>query len=66
MSLPSRWNPMDRFPGIEVPGEGLEVKFNGTTRTADEGAAIRSDHPIPPECGIYYYEITVLSKGKDR
>lgn len=29
-----------------------------------EAAAARTIHPIPPACGIYYYEVDVLSKGQ--
>ena len=29
-----------------------------------EAAAARSDRPIPPSCGIYYFEVTILDKGQ--
>ena len=64
--LPSRWSGTDKFSGIEVLGDGTEIKFTGTTKSTDEGAAIRADQPMPRECGIYYFEITVLSRGRDR
>lgn len=64
--LPTRWSATDKFAGIEVASDGSEAKFNGSPKTMDEGAAVRADHPIPRECGIYYYEIDVLSKGKER
>lgn len=35
------------------------------TKTQDEAASVRSDHPMPRECGIYYFEITILSRHKD-
>ncbi len=25
--------------------------------------AIQANHPIPPNCTIYYYEVTVLDQG---
>ncbi|KAJ7602220.1 hypothetical protein B0H17DRAFT_1155039, partial [Mycena rosella] len=28
-----------------------------------DAAAARTTHPIPPACGIYYYEVHILSKG---
>lgn len=65
--LPSRWSGTDKFAGLEVLGDGTEIKFSGSAKaSSDEGAAVRADHPMPRECGIYYFEITVLSKGKDR
>jgi hypothetical protein len=29
-----------------------------------DAAAARTIHPIPPACGIYYYEVDILSKGQ--
>lgn len=63
--LPSRWNEDDKMSGLEVLADGSEVRFNGQTKSTDEAAAIRSDQPMPKECGLYYFEVTVLSRGKD-
>lgn len=29
-----------------------------------DAAAARTIHPIPPACGIYYYEVDILCKGQ--
>ncbi|GAB7366592.1 hypothetical protein MBLNU230_g8578t1 [Neophaeotheca triangularis] len=63
--LPTRWNSNDKQSGLDILGDGTEIRFNGTTRTSDEAAAVRTDNPMPRECGLYYFEITVLSKGRD-
>ncbi|KAK5000864.1 hypothetical protein LTR66_000353 [Elasticomyces elasticus] len=63
--LPSRWNENDKANGLEILADGSEVKFTGSTRTSDDAVAVRSDNPMPKECGLYYYEVTVLSKGKE-
>ena len=64
--LPSRWSEIDRFPGLEVLAGGWQVRFaSSKTGTHDEAAAVRADHPMPRRCGIYYYEVTVMSKGKE-
>lgn len=63
--LPSRWSEADKCIGLEIVGDGTEVKFQGITKTSDEAAAVRADHPMPKECGIYYFEVTVLSRGKE-
>lgn len=63
--LPSCWNTADKFNGLDVQAEGLEVRFAGMGKAHDEAAAIRADHPMPRQCGIYYYEVTVVSKGKE-
>ncbi|KAI9758716.1 MAG: hypothetical protein M4579_002891 [Chaenotheca gracillima] len=64
--LPSRWNDADKIEGIELSADGLEVRFSGQGKSHDhEAAAVRADFPMPPQCGIYYYEVTVVSKGKE-
>jgi hypothetical protein len=65
--LPSAWNKNDKWTtGIEVLRDELQVQYVGPTSKNDaETASIRSNQPIPPECGIYYYEVTILTNRKD-
>ncbi|KAF1939025.1 ran-binding protein [Clathrospora elynae] len=62
---PTKWNEGDRFQQLHLEDGGRLAKFSGTQKTHDEAAAVRADFPMPRQCGIYYYEITVISKGKD-
>jgi hypothetical protein len=62
---PTRWNEADRFNQLELEDGGRLARFSGTQKTHDEAAAVRADFPMPRQCGIYYYEVTVISKGKD-
>lgn len=62
---PTRWNEGDKFAQLEIEDSGRLAKFAGSQKTHDEAAAVRADFPMPRQCGIYYYEITVISKGKD-
>lgn len=63
---PTRWNDSDKYPQLDIEDGGRSAKFTGgTQKTHDEAASVRSDHPMPRQCGIYYYEVTVMSKGKD-
>lgn len=63
--LPSKWNLMDRNTSLDIYNNGLDVKFSGPPRGHDEAAVVRADHPMPKSGGIYYYEIQVLSKGRE-
>ena len=63
--LPSRWSEDDRQSGLEILADGTEVRFSGVTKTSDEAASVRSDYPMPKEVGMYYFEVTVLSRGKE-
>lgn len=29
-----------------------------------DAAAVRADYPIPPQAGIYYFEVEIVSKGQ--
>ncbi|KAA6416144.1 MAG: hypothetical protein FRX48_00863 [Lasallia pustulata] len=64
--LPSRWAEADKYGGLEIAGDGLEVRYTGLSKTHEhEAPATRADHPMPPQCGIYYYEVTIVAKGKE-
>lgn len=63
--LPTRWMKDDKSPpGLEITGDGFDVKCTGSKSLLEkdhEACAIRADHPMPGQCGVYYFEITVLS-----
>lgn len=62
--LPSRFNERDRCPVLELLNDGMDAKFAGPAKGTDQDAAsVRADHPIPSSCGIYYYEVTIMSRG---
>ena len=64
--LPSKWAEMDKNAGLEISADGQDVKFVGPSKTLDnEAASTRSDNPMPSQCGIYYYEVSIISKGKE-
>lgn len=65
LPLPSRLSSTDKYQGLDLHSDGLEVKYNGGNGKDLEAASIRSDHPMPPQCGIFYYEITISQKHKD-
>ena len=66
--LPTRWNVHDKHAGIEVLSDGQELKFVGGKAIADrdhEASAIRADHPMPQQCGIYYFEISISHRRRE-
>lgn len=65
--LPTRWGSAkeDRAAGLEVLGDGLEVKYTGSRSASErdhEACAIRADRHMPLQCGLYYFEVTILSR----
>ncbi|KAK9360531.1 concanavalin A-like lectin/glucanase domain-containing protein [Lipomyces starkeyi] len=65
--LPSCWSSEGVSQSMEIFGDMLEVKFAGPPAKGNEqeAAAVRANHPIPPQCGLFYFEVEVLSRGKD-
>ena len=64
--LPSKWGEVDKHGGLEITADGMEVKYVGLTKLHEhEAVAARADQPMPPECGLYYFEVTIISKGKE-
>jgi hypothetical protein len=66
--LPTKWNKDDMWPGIELQQDELGIKFVGSKNHHDrehEAYAIRADHYMPPQCGIYYYEVQIISGKRD-
>ncbi|KAF2732669.1 Ran-binding protein-like protein [Polyplosphaeria fusca] len=62
---PTRWSEVDKFEQLEIEDNGRQAKYAGSQKSHDEAASVRADHPMPRQCGIYYFEVTVMSKGKD-
>lgn len=63
--LPSRWNKDDKHGALDVVGDGYDVKYIGPKSSSEkehEACAIRADHYMPGQCGVYYFEVTVISR----
>ncbi|KAL9017753.1 MAG: hypothetical protein Q9185_004910 [Variospora sp. 1 TL-2023] len=64
--LPSKWVETDKNQAVEIGLDGLDVRFVGGSKLHEhEAAATRTDHPMPVQVGLYYYEVTITSRGKD-
>ncbi|KAK2756090.1 Ran-binding protein 9 [Arachnomyces sp. PD_36] len=65
MPLPTKWNDADKCAELDLSHEGLEVRHKVQGQKEHDAAAVRADHPMPPQCGIYYFEVTILTKPKE-
>lgn len=66
--LPTRWNKDDIWSGIELEPDNLAVKYVGGKSHHErehEASAVRADHHMPPQCGIYYFEVQILQGKRD-
>ncbi|KXJ22092.1 ran-binding protein 9 [Exaiptasia diaphana] len=63
--LPRCWSPKDKFTFIGLSQNNLRVHYKGVGKTHKDAASVRATHPIPPACGLYYFEVRIVSKGRD-
>ncbi|CAF2562292.1 unnamed protein product [Rotaria sp. Silwood2] len=63
--LPSKWNSKEKAPPLVLQQSNLVVTYKGPGKSHKDAASVRSDHPIPSLAGIYYYEVKIISKGRD-
>ncbi|KAK7029698.1 hypothetical protein VNI00_014396 [Paramarasmius palmivorus] len=64
LKLPTRWSDQYHHQALSLSNDGRELEYQGVGGSERDGAAAaRSTEPIPPACGIYYYEVEIRSKG---
>lgn len=66
--LPTQWNRDDMAIAIDAQPDGMGIKFPESKAHHErelEACAARTDHHIPPQCGIYYYEVQILAGKRD-
>ncbi|KXS21064.1 SPRY-domain-containing protein [Gonapodya prolifera JEL478] len=63
--LPTAWNPKDKCALVDLSRMNLRVTYIGSGKSDSEAASVRANCPMPPQAGIFYFEVDVLSKGRD-
>ncbi|KAI7907388.1 uncharacterized protein BX663DRAFT_495737 [Cokeromyces recurvatus] len=63
--LPTCWNPKDKSKNIEVGSNGLDLTYIGPGKQETHAALARANFPMRPQCGLFYFEMRVISKGDD-
>ncbi|XGW21908.1 hypothetical protein V3C99_004680 [Haemonchus contortus] len=59
--LPRLWNKNDKYHFLDISHNSLRVSYKGNGKQQQKDAAsTRADFPIPPQCGVYYFEITIV------
>lgn len=62
--LPVSWDKRITHASLSVGSDGRELVFAGPSSTGEANAgAARTVYPIPPACGIWYYEVEILERG---
>jgi len=63
--LPRCWSTKDKFNYIGLSQSNLRVHYKGHGKTHKDASSVRATHPIPASCGLYYFEVKIISKGRD-
>lgn len=63
---PSAWDSSIRSPSQRyLSVDGCRVKYIGPGSEDRDAAAVRANHPVPADCPLYYFEVEVVSRGRD-
>ena len=62
--LPRCWSTKDKFNLIGLSQNNVRLQYKGNGKSQKEASSVRATHPIPASCGIYYFEVKIISKGK--
>ncbi|RIB20716.1 concanavalin A-like lectin/glucanase domain-containing protein [Gigaspora rosea] len=63
MDLPTAWN-LDDKSYLSVDSSRLRLNYEGLGENNEDVGAIRANHPIPPHCKLFYFEVTIINEGK--
>ncbi|KAK9891108.1 hypothetical protein WA026_013427 [Henosepilachna vigintioctopunctata] len=73
-TLATRIEPSDTLDAIELLLGGcgssdkldtIDLLLGGHGKTHRDAASVQATHPIPASCGLYYFEVKIVSKGRD-
>ena len=63
--LPKAWSSVDRSPWISLSENNLKAHYKGSGKGHKDAAAVRATCSIPQSCLLYYFEMKIISKGRD-
>ncbi|KAJ1992949.1 hypothetical protein H4R33_000825 [Dimargaris cristalligena] len=63
--LPTEWSKKESTDTIALTVNNLQANYTGQGIRDSDAVSIRSNRPIPTQCGVYYYEVTIVNKGYD-
>ncbi|CAM0138250.1 unnamed protein product [Umbelopsis sp. WA50703] len=65
LRLPSAWNPNDKGQCVELSSDNRRLKYVGVGKDDTDAASVRANFPMRSQCGIFYFEVEIVSKGRD-
>ena len=61
--LPTELNTVDASGFIAVSKDKLTARYVGRGNHSQDIGAVRTDHPCPPRCLLYYFEVAIADSG---
>ncbi|KAI9278097.1 concanavalin A-like lectin/glucanase domain-containing protein [Sporodiniella umbellata] len=65
LRLPTMWSTTSKGDNIDLDSESLQLIYQGPQKEETEASSIKANYCMKKQCGIYYFEIKVISKGMD-
>ncbi|KAJ2011888.1 hypothetical protein GGI06_004354, partial [Coemansia sp. S85] len=62
--LPSGWQPAKSLANMAVDSDRVTLRYTGPGRQDHDAAMVRSNYSIPTHTGVYYFEVTIKSRGQ--
>ncbi|KAE9551224.1 hypothetical protein FO519_005557 [Halicephalobus sp. NKZ332] len=62
--VPTHWSVVDRHPNLFISPDRRIAKYLGRGENPKDASAVRANAPIPRGCGVFYFEIHVMSRAK--
>ncbi|KAJ2251747.1 hypothetical protein GGI13_003675 [Coemansia sp. RSA 455] len=62
--LPSGWQPVKNLANMAVDSDRVTLRYTGPGRQDQDAAMVRSNYSIPTHTGVYYFEVTIKSRGQ--
>ncbi|GAB5587617.1 hypothetical protein Unana1_02517 [Umbelopsis nana] len=65
LRLPTAWNPNDKGHCVELTSDNRRLKYVGVGKDDTDAASVRANYPMRSQAGIFYFEVDIVSKGRD-
>ncbi|KLO11306.1 hypothetical protein SCHPADRAFT_906177 [Schizopora paradoxa] len=64
VQMPNKWSENHERLVVFDDGRGVKIVHDEVSN-AEGASAVGADHPVPRNSDVYYYEVTIIDKGKN-
>ncbi|CEP11678.1 hypothetical protein [Parasitella parasitica] len=65
LRLPSAWDLKAKGEHIDISRDNMQLTYRGNGKDESDVASVRANYAMRKQCGIYYFEVKIISKGVD-